>query len=287
MSTGLADKTYRYLQEKLTGGYLAPGKRLVDRVVADELGISPTPVRAAFNRLISEGALQHVPSVGVFVPTTGRREIEDIYEFREILECATVEKVCGKLSETTIAEMEACLTEQAQILDQLQGDSNSFQAPAFAERWRRSDECFHAAFLRAAGNRYVMQTINRLRTQVQLVYRTSFSWKETYVAHRQFLAALRRGDTEEAKRILSAHICKGCESALKACDEQYMGDPGIQHSIPQSFRGAIDQGVVAEDKQSVRADTASLLDEDMRQKSSGRRRTGGKRAGRQSQSTQR
>ena len=275
MSIGLADKVYRHLHEQLASGHLKQGKRLVDRAVANELGVSPTPVRSAFNRLISEGALRHVPSVGVFVPTSSRREIEDIYEFREILECATVEKVCGKLSETTVAEMQACLTEQAQILDQLQGDSNSFQAPAFAERWRRSDECFHAAFLLAAGNRYVMQTINRLRIQVHLVYRTSFSWKKTYSAHRLILGTLQRGDTEEAKRILAEHIRRGRESAVKACDELYMEDSGVQRSIPGSFSGPIDQGVAEGDEQVVRADAAIVLDKDLRQKSSGRRRKGG------------
>jgi DNA-binding transcriptional MocR family regulator len=54
MEQTLAEKSYDYIRKKLAGGDLPPGQRLVNRVLADEIGGSVIPVREAIHRLASE-----------------------------------------------------------------------------------------------------------------------------------------------------------------------------------------------------------------------------------------
>ena len=91
MGENLSQKAYWHIHDKLSAGTLKPGFRLSNRAVAKEVGISFTPVREALNRLVSEGLLEYRAGLGVFVPECSRREIEELYEVREMLECAAVD----------------------------------------------------------------------------------------------------------------------------------------------------------------------------------------------------
>ena len=70
MEQTLAEKSYDYIREKLSRGELPPGKRLVNRTLADEIGVSVIPVREAIHRLATEGLVEHVPGSGAFVRKT-------------------------------------------------------------------------------------------------------------------------------------------------------------------------------------------------------------------------
>jgi DNA-binding GntR family transcriptional regulator len=230
VSDTLTQRAYIHIHEKLTRGKLAAGSRLSNRAVAKEMGISLTPVRGAFNRLISEGLLEYQPGLGVFVPMTHRREIEELYEFREMLECASVTKICGQVSDRALKEMEEYNEELAAMLDRLEKTSRSFKDSEQMEQLRVTDTKFHVALLRAAGNRRIVETVEGLRIRTQIVchrfHDEAFdNLPRTVGEHRQILEALRRGDAETAKNVLSEHIRRGCQLALECHEQGYMDQP--------------------------------------------------------------
>ena len=92
MEQTLAEKSYDYIRKRLAGGDLPPGKRLVNRVLADEIGVSVIPVREAIHRLASEGLVEHVPGSGSFVRKTDLHDLDNLYVLRDALEsCAAGE----------------------------------------------------------------------------------------------------------------------------------------------------------------------------------------------------
>lgn len=227
MSDNLTQRAYQHIHGKLTGGALSPGVRLSNRTFAKEMGISLTPIRGAFNRLISEGLLEYRPGLGVFVPMPNRREIEELYEFRETLECAAVGKVCGNPSPRMFEEMESSLAELDEIVERLEQAGRTFKDEQQLERLRLVDIRFHLALLRAAGNRRMVETVEDLRIRTRIVCHRfqdeEFSnLPRTADEHRRIIEALRDGDAKEARRVLSDHIRHGCQLALESHDQRYM-----------------------------------------------------------------
>ena len=84
MSVG--EKVYSTLRRRLMSGYYEPGSKLKEEVVAADLSVSRTPVRAAIHRLIAEGLLEPAPKRGALVTPWGAQDVEDIFNLRIMLE---------------------------------------------------------------------------------------------------------------------------------------------------------------------------------------------------------
>ncbi|MBB4933535.1 DNA-binding GntR family transcriptional regulator [Lipingzhangella halophila] len=96
MTEGTGESTNRSIQAKviaemrgrIISGEVDPGAPLSELALADEFGVSRTPVREAFKQLQTEGLVEIRPRVGTFVTTPSRREITELFEMKELLEGA-------------------------------------------------------------------------------------------------------------------------------------------------------------------------------------------------------
>lgn len=82
------------IRQAILGGVLAPGEQLVERVIADQLGVSKTPVPEALRSLEASGLLESYPSRGVVVRQANAKLVQDLYDYRLLLEPAAVEWPC-------------------------------------------------------------------------------------------------------------------------------------------------------------------------------------------------
>jgi len=235
MSENLSQKAYWHIHDKLTTGSLRPGFRLSNRAVAKEVGISFTPVREALNRLVSEGLLEYREGLGVFVPHATRREIEELYEVREMLECAVVARACGNLPQTALQELRDLQEEMQAISETVESTGRIAE---YGERFRDLDSAFHLALIRGTGNRQLLETITDLRKKCAIkaggesgmaelighVFQTEpiESVKRSCREHEELIALLEGNDGEEANRFMSKHIRAGRQLALAAIDRAYM-----------------------------------------------------------------
>src|SRR5687767_6452260 len=89
----IADK----LREGIIDGVFSPGDQINEAQVAAQLAVSRGPVREALHRLVQEGLLLSRPNRGVFVQELTVRDVAEIYESREVIECAAAE-ILTKLS---------------------------------------------------------------------------------------------------------------------------------------------------------------------------------------------
>jgi len=79
---------YEALKERIINNSLKPGDPLNERVLSEELRISKTPIRESLQQLEKEGLVENVPHKGSFVSRVSVQDIREIFEVREILECA-------------------------------------------------------------------------------------------------------------------------------------------------------------------------------------------------------
>lgn len=76
------------IRRRIIAGDIQPGVNISEIAIADEFGVSRTPVRETFKQLQTEGLIEIRPRVGTFVTTPSRREIMELFEMKELLEGA-------------------------------------------------------------------------------------------------------------------------------------------------------------------------------------------------------
>lgn len=88
----LPERVYKALLRKILDGSLKPGEKLREERLCESLGVSRTPLREAMFRLAREGLLERLPNKGCKVRERSRKEIEDLMEFRAMLECLALRR---------------------------------------------------------------------------------------------------------------------------------------------------------------------------------------------------
>ena len=189
----LQDKTYQTLRQWLTVGRFLPGERLKIRQVAQELGVSVMPVRAALQRLAAEGALVNIPNCGVMVPKLKRAQFDDILQIRILLEGQAAVLGAYRMTESDMAKME-----------QLNQTMRAAIAVPDAKGYLDANEEFHVTLYRASGSPMLMELIETVWLKVgpisnQLFDDARFAQKLND-AHDDVMHALKQRDGTAVRR---------------------------------------------------------------------------------------
>ena len=135
------EAVYRHLKDLLLSGRFSPGERLSEPLLAQELGVSRTPVREALMRLAEEGLVELVPGKGARVRVFAPEEVEEVYGVRALLEGEAAREAALRATPWELAELERLL----QAIDEAPRED-------YPEQMRRDLE-FHRALVRLSGNR--------------------------------------------------------------------------------------------------------------------------------------
>ena len=128
----LRDMVFDVLMNAIMQGQLSPGERLLEVQLADEMGVSRTPVREAIRRLELEGFVVMVPRKGAYVAGLSIDDVESVYEIRTALETLAVRLAAQR--------MEAADYEQ---LDELAGKMQQTWQEGDVDNWVNLDARFH------------------------------------------------------------------------------------------------------------------------------------------------
>ena len=223
MSSGsLRNQAYRHIQGKILSGELPAGERLSEQALAEEVGISRTPVRSAIRQLETEGLLEQIPRYGTIVKKLDRRELAELYEMRVALEGFAAESVAGSLPADDLFslsqlcdEMQAFVKKQ---LPQVQTDD-----PDMLARLLDADMQLHLIILRGTGNRQLMKSVagSRMLSQWGQFARKQHDLRllaGAWEQHRSIVDALQAGDAERARRAMVRHIRISKDLALALFD---------------------------------------------------------------------
>lgn len=199
----LKNKAYDELKSRILQNQYPPGSFLAERQLADELGMSKTPVKAALERLEYEGFIAVSPQQGIVVRELSINEIRDFYEIRAALEGYVLRALAGNLTTDQLQLWQANLREQE--LNCRKGD----QARAVV-----LDTEFHLLPCLFMANHEISRTMQQLADKMQVVIHRVFTSTPSRAAdslseHREIVAAVRRGDGRKAGELIEDHLMRG------------------------------------------------------------------------------
>jgi len=157
----LAEQIYRRLRFQLRAGTYAPGDRLVESSLAQQLAVSRSPVREALNRLAADGLLEKSGS-GFQVVKPTLQDMAEIFEMRRLLEPPAARQVARAMTKALIAELAEALA-RARTAEK----ANDFAA------FTDANYAFRAAWVAHVPSRRLRETILRFDDQAGFVRRTT------------------------------------------------------------------------------------------------------------------
>lgn len=190
-----ADQVHSQLRDAILSGELRPNHRLVEVTLAEELGVSRTPVREALLRLRQEGLV--IQSHGWLVRDHDPAEVLEYLEARAALESVTAGLAARRIDEEQLAQLRA-------ILDDMEDRTRS------RREVNSLNSRFHALIAEAGGNAVLTKfargtDINYWTFTTPVVFSEADD-RRVEADHRELLAALERRDSETAASIAHAHV---------------------------------------------------------------------------------
>lgn len=192
-------------------GDVAPGSHLMEKPLAERLGVSRTPVRAALNALAQEGLLIYRPQRGYLVRIFGLKEVVDAYRVRANLEGLACRILAEKGIDSSLDEvLEAALVKGDEILQagHLRDEDN---AP-----WRSMNETLHQSILNATTNASLIDVTRRTLALPFLSARVVHWYdyealKGSHQLHHLIVRAIRRREADRAEAAMREHIWAAAE----------------------------------------------------------------------------
>jgi DNA-binding GntR family transcriptional regulator len=198
----LSDRAYDALKSALLAGRLPPGTRVVLRQVADDLGISLTPVRDAVNRLIAEKVLEHGglgQSGGAIVPLLDAHQFDQLMTVRIGLEPAAAAAAAAHATREGLAA----------VADELSEMKRSVREDR-VDQYLQAHYQFHFRIYAMCRMPIVQEVIEtawlRCGPPLTLALPEYIPGLTRYQSHVDTLAALRKGDGERAAAAIRADI---------------------------------------------------------------------------------
>jgi DNA-binding GntR family transcriptional regulator len=194
----LSDRVKDYIVEAVLSGELKPGDRIVESVLARDLGVSQAPVREALRDLVLLGFLESEPYKGTSVRSFTYEELWETYTVRAALESLAARLAATHLKEDDVDELQAILDEMMEAAHQQDVDLLLLL-----------DNRFHETIIKISRNKTLYQLWKTLQfgTWSIVTYR-KFSYDPAYLAarHKELLDALQTGDPEKASHTMKHHI---------------------------------------------------------------------------------
>lgn len=224
----LGERAYLHLKNQLLKGLLVAGDKISEVQLAEDLGMSRTPIREAIRRLEVEGVLEPVASSGTFVKQAGRLTIVEVYELRIAIECFAVQKAARRMKPAQVQQLQEFCDEMLEAIREFRSSGAPYMKDAPLRRYLNADMSFHLLLLNAAENRLAQTIYNDLNLRSAIFGFRSHERDLHHVArvwlqHDRVARAVRQRDAKAALQALEKHMFSSMEAALEAYDALQAG----------------------------------------------------------------
>jgi DNA-binding GntR family transcriptional regulator len=209
------DTVHERLREAILSRQFASGQRLDVDGIAQQLGVSVTPVRSAIELLAAEGLVDVQPRSGTFVATLSAADVEETMDIRCALECLAAEKAAARLTDVDIAQARRLLKRLARPI----------RTDKDLREHENANLQLHNLIIGAADNRRLTQlymTLNSHLTMARLHGRAA-DWrdrlKQEQSEHEEIVAAMERRDPKALADRMRQHILRAKQSLLHDMEE--------------------------------------------------------------------
>lgn len=209
-ATTTADMVVASIREAILAGRLQPGETLVERRLAEQLGVSKTPVREALIALSAAGLVTGSPNRGCTVREPDAEEIRQAYELRGLIEPWAVARTVRQAREEAVVVARAALDEADALLARADRRGTGRTGPDLAAL-SVANRRFHRALYAGCGNRLVVAQLDAGQDlaalgAVAVLWARRPSWRDEHAEHHEILAAARDGAADLAERLVRRHV---------------------------------------------------------------------------------
>jgi GntR family transcriptional regulator, rspAB operon transcriptional repressor len=199
-------RVYGALHEAIVTGRILPGAALSENDLAQQLGVSRTPVHEAIARLAEEGLVEVRPQVGSFVTRLSLTTIREALFVREAIECAAIRLAASR-----------CDAEVASRLLRNVGLQEAAVATGDVDEVRRLDEALHSALMELSGYPGAWSVVQAARAHLERLHHLSrLCLGGTQIAvpmHRRIVDAVIAGDADTADACMRLHLASNLDHA--------------------------------------------------------------------------
>ena len=200
----LYEEVAEQLRQRIFRRELEPGSWIDELKIAEEFGISRTPLREALKVLAAEGLVTMKVRRGAYVTEMSEKDLRDVYHLLSLLES----DAAGVVAERATPEQQQSLRDLHAELESAAGNREAFFSV---------NERFHMALLDMADNRWRSQMVADLRKVMKLNRHNSLfkqgRIEDSLSEHRAILDAMLARDAEGTRRAMQAHFAQGLQAA--------------------------------------------------------------------------
>jgi len=196
----LSKKVYRILKARIIKGDLKPGKKILEINIAEQLGVSRTPVREAIKGLAAEGLVKMTPNQGAVIINVSIEDLQEVLQIRRVLEGLAVSIAAEKISKEETKKLEKITKKMSICISK-----NDIVA------YSKLNAEFHNLILHVCGNKRLMKICNNLsssdhRFRIRLLRDNPERLKYSLQEHQEIMEALNRRNSEQADKLSQKHI---------------------------------------------------------------------------------
>jgi len=185
------------LRRQILSGSIPGGTRLVQADLANDLGVSTTPVREALHDLASEGLIEFGAHKGAVVHQIDRTELQEVFELRKLLEPVVMELAIPNMG--------------PELVDQLETLCDEMEATVHSPTWVELNRKFHGVFMIASGWPRLAGIVGALHDSACPMVALALRFREDLYEvgnrdHRALLEAARTGDVAGAVALTESHM---------------------------------------------------------------------------------
>jgi DNA-binding GntR family transcriptional regulator len=210
----LVVRVYHEIQNRILYKIWDTGFQAMEQELADELGVSRTPVREALIRLQRDGLVKVVPRHGMRVLPISLADIQEIYQILTSLEGLAVE----------LAAARQLSPKELDLLERSTRKMNDAHAKSDIKAWAQADEDFHCSLVDLSGNRNLIEVVDNFWSRAKRARLTMLALRksttESTQEHARLVDAIRSGEPAKAREILENHRRRGITNLTKLMEER-------------------------------------------------------------------
>ena len=191
----LRELVCEHIRDAIINGVFAPGERLMEIQMADEMGVSRTPVREAIRKLEMEGFVVMLPRRGTYVSNMSIRDINDVYEIRISLDTLAAGLAAERISDEELEELQRLLVKVGNAIEE---------------------------------NDMAKNIINNLREQITVIRGVSMRYpgrlKDTQEEHRRLVESIAARNVEKSQEAARIHLENAERTLMIAMSERKGGE---------------------------------------------------------------
>ena len=199
------------LRDAIRKGKLKPGERLMESQLAEDLGVSRTPVRDAIRKLELEGYVIMMPRRGTYVANLSIRDVNEVFEIRTSLDSLASGLAAERITDEELERLQRLLVAIGGYIEENDMD-----------KIVECDTEFHDLLYQASRNSRLVGIIFNLREQLTRFRSTSMAFpgrlKATLEEHRRIVEAIAQGDVAEARAAAEYHMEKSEQTLLESME---------------------------------------------------------------------